>query len=472
MDEIVRIDVAKIRLDGGTQPRAELRYDIIDDYAEEMRQGAVFPDVTVFFDGSDYWLADGFHRVHAARRAGKGAINADVRQGTRRDAVLYSVGVNSEHGLRRTNDDKRRAVTTLLQDDEWRRWSDNEIARRCKVSPSTVGKYRQEFSLSKSNSENNQRTYTTKHGTPATMETSNIGRSQQSEDDTTITRAQRLVDDAATRRAKALASMLADMPPEVVEVVELYGVDDLWTVQELARWARDAKDTFEEVQRAGYIQPGDEHEAVCITDTPARIKWAMELKHNGHAQIGAQASDQRDAIWLSSESNEWFTPAQYVEAARRVMGGFDTDPATSPAANQTIKATATHTRQDDGLRHQWHGRVWLNPPYGGLSGPFIAKLVEEYEAGRVTEAVILVNANSTETKWFAPMWQHTLCFTDHRIDFISPTGAKNGSTHGSVFIYLGPNADKFCQEFDQFGYIVRQVKYMEAAQWQTIAKVA
>lgn len=452
----MRLEINKIRLDGGTQPRAELRYDVIDDYAEEMRQGVIFPAVTVFFDGSDYWLADGFHRVHAARRAGQGAIDADVRQGTRRDAVLYSVGVNAEHGLRRTNDDKRRAVMTLLQDEEWRQWSDYKIAEACHVSRSLVQSMRSSLALKTS-----EKTYITKHGTTATMDTSNIGKSQPLEDDATITRAQRLVDGAATRRAKALASMLATMPPEVVEVVERYGVDDLWTVQELARWAREAKDTFEEVRRAGYIQPGDEHEAVCITDTPARIKWAMGLKHNGHALIGGMANDQRDAIWLSSESNEWYTPAKYVEAARRVMGGIDTDPATNAIANRTINATAIYTREDDGLQQEWHGRVWLNPPYGGLSGPFIAKLVEEYEAGRVTEAVVLVNANSTETKWFAPMWQHTLCFTDHRIDFISPHGVKDGSTHGSVFIYLGPNVNRFVEEFDQFGYVVRQVKYME-----------
>jgi len=123
----------RIRTDGGTQPRAELSQATVDEYAEAMAQGASFPPVTVFHDGAEYWLADGFHRLHAARKAGLTEIAADVRQGTRRDAVLFSVGANAGHGLRRSNDDKRRAVMTLLMDDEWSRWPQTKIAKACCV---------------------------------------------------------------------------------------------------------------------------------------------------------------------------------------------------------------------------------------------------------------------------------------------------------------------------------------------------
>jgi len=97
-----------------------------------------------------------------------------------------------------------------------------------------------------------------------------------------------------------------------------------------------------------------------------------------------------------------------------------------------------------------------------MSGPFVARLVEQFKAGITTEAIVLVNANSTETKWFAPMWDYTLCFTDHRIDFETPAGAKNGSTHGSVFVYLGKNTEAFAREFDQFGYVVARMKIKPA----------
>src|SRR5690348_3428017 len=119
-----------IRTDGGTQPRAELDYGVIQDYAQQMLEGVVFPDVIVFYDGVHYWLGDGFHRHHATRQICRETINAEIRQGTRRDAQLYSVGANATHGLRRTNADKRRAVETLLRDAEWSKWSDREIARK------------------------------------------------------------------------------------------------------------------------------------------------------------------------------------------------------------------------------------------------------------------------------------------------------------------------------------------------------
>lgn len=166
-----------IRADGGTQPRATLNMLVVDEYAEAMKSGATFPPVTVFYDGSEYWLADGFHRLSAAKSAGLESIAADVRQGTRRDAVLYSVGANNSHGLRRTNDDKRRAVETLLNDAEWSKWSDGEIARRCKVTQPYVSKFRSSLITVMSDA---PRQYTTKHGTVATMNTRNIGGSSTS----------------------------------------------------------------------------------------------------------------------------------------------------------------------------------------------------------------------------------------------------------------------------------------------------
>lgn len=170
-----QVALEEIQINGGTQPRAEIDDQLVSEYADEMGAGVEFPPVVVFYDGVAYWLADGFHRTHAARRARIEAVSAEVRNGTKRDAVLYSVGANSAHGKRRTNADKRKAVLTLLKDDEWSAWSDREIARQCGVDHVTVGRYRE--SLVKSTSETQPvRTYTTKHGTEATMGVGNIGR--------------------------------------------------------------------------------------------------------------------------------------------------------------------------------------------------------------------------------------------------------------------------------------------------------
>lgn len=137
------LGLSQIRLDGGTQSRAQLSEEAIDEYAERYAEGAPMPPVVVFHDGAVYWLADGFHRCAGAVRAGKDTVPVEVKQGTQRDAILYSVGANSKHGLRRTNADKRRAVEMLLRDEEWAKKSDRWIAEQCGVSDPFVGKLRE-----------------------------------------------------------------------------------------------------------------------------------------------------------------------------------------------------------------------------------------------------------------------------------------------------------------------------------------
>ncbi len=139
------VTLDSIRTDGGTQPREYLNELVLSEYTEAMAVEADFPPVMVFYDGSHYWLADGFHRYFAAKKHGMTVLAAEVQEGTRRDAVLYATGANVTHGLRRTNADKRRAVLTLLQDEEWQRWSNREIARQCGVTHTFVGKLRQEL---------------------------------------------------------------------------------------------------------------------------------------------------------------------------------------------------------------------------------------------------------------------------------------------------------------------------------------
>lgn len=145
MPETISLPLNQIRTDGGTQPREYLNELVLEEYVEAMAQGVEFPPVTLFYDGAHYWLADGFHRFFAAKKYGVDALSAEMHQGTRRDAILFAAGANATHGLRRTNADKRRAVMTLLQDEEWQRWSNREMARQCGVTHTFVGKLRKEF---------------------------------------------------------------------------------------------------------------------------------------------------------------------------------------------------------------------------------------------------------------------------------------------------------------------------------------
>ncbi len=165
----------QIKLSEDTQSRVAINETTVNDYVELMVNGVEFPPVTVFYDGSEYWLADGFHRVTAAIIAEVHEISVNIIEGTKRDAVLYSVGCNADHGLRRTNADKRRAVEMLLRDAEWVQWSDREIARKCHVSNTFVSNLRPGVTVNI----DSEKTYTTKHGTVSKMDTSNIGKPKE-----------------------------------------------------------------------------------------------------------------------------------------------------------------------------------------------------------------------------------------------------------------------------------------------------
>ena len=185
------VAIAQIRRDGGTQTRSSLDLVHVQKLVEVLEDNGELDPVVLFYDEFDYWLADGFHRTKASEDFGLTEINARVLQGTRRDAVLYSVGANAEHKSvkPRSREDKKRAVLTMLQDDEWSAWSDNEIARRCKVSQPFVSGIRQNRTnniiSSSANPEltNNvisqsKRTYT-KNGKQITMDVGAIGRKKK-----------------------------------------------------------------------------------------------------------------------------------------------------------------------------------------------------------------------------------------------------------------------------------------------------
>ena len=104
------LNLSDIRTDGGTQARAGIDQAVVAEYAVAIGEGADFPPLVVFSDGEELWLVDGFHRLAAYRAAGVEEVDCLLKHGTQRDAVLWSVGANSTHGLRRSNQDKRNAV--------------------------------------------------------------------------------------------------------------------------------------------------------------------------------------------------------------------------------------------------------------------------------------------------------------------------------------------------------------------------
>lgn len=159
----------------------------------------------------------------------------------------------------------------------------------------------------------------------------------------------------------------------------------------------------------------------------------------------------------NSGNNEWYTPADYIALARKVMGGIDTDPATSEIANRTVQAAQIFTAEDNGLTKQWSGRVWCNPPYAQpLIAEFAEAIASKFEAGEIEQACVLVN-NGTETGWFQRMLQaaSAVCFPRSRIRFVDPEGNPSGAPlQGQAVLYLGKEPETFASVFSEKGAVL------------------
>lgn len=138
-----KLNLEHIDIYGGTQARVATNDEAISSYADAMLEGAIFPPITVFYDGSKYWLADGFHRFLAAQRNEQAQITAEVHTGSRTDALKFALGANATNGIYRSNADKRNAVEIALE--EWPNMSNSVISELCKVSGELVRRCRREM---------------------------------------------------------------------------------------------------------------------------------------------------------------------------------------------------------------------------------------------------------------------------------------------------------------------------------------
>lgn len=257
MDEV---SVADIAVDPRCQPRAAIDPRIVAEYAEEMADGAVFPPLTVYDDGERLWLADGFHRLEAAKSLGLARVMCEIRRGTLRDAILHACGANASHGLRRTNADKRRAVETLLRDPEWSQWSDYEIARRCAVSDDLVRRMRNltirgDLSLPFSGSDNDSRfvRYRDRWGQERTMAVTGIGRSRQDHDAAAESDSNGdETGDLLPPADQAHSISLAPPPPRAVEAATAFDQDDIMAFLALESLAKHVDRDPDRVAMAGH----------------------------------------------------------------------------------------------------------------------------------------------------------------------------------------------------------------------------
>jgi hypothetical protein len=205
-----------------------------------------------------------------------------------------------------------------------------------------------------------------------------------------------------------------------------------------SRWQREAKvpeDQFEE-----YLE-------LC-RDEGREVTQAGLLKVLSGAHVG-----------FNSGNSEWYTPQIYANAAREVMGGIDIDPCSCEDANRVVKAATFFDEQRDGFAQEWHGRLYTNPPYGeGTIDKFSEKLLAEFHAQRVKQAIVLVN-NCTETKWFQWLLRASsnVCFPMGRISFWSVDRPSKNPLQGQAFLHFcfrSQDGTKFRRVFGQFGVCI------------------
>lgn len=193
-----------------------------------------------------------------------------------------------------------------------------------------------------------------------------------------------------------------------------------------------------------------------------RVAWqqAVETAPNGkvtaaHVEMVVKEMQAGPVPHVAQNGgdNEWYTPAEYIEAARAVMGQIDLDPASTEIANTVVQARKFYTASDNGLLYDWQGRVWMNPPYAQpLIAQFASRLCEEWAAGRVSQAIVLVN-NATETAWFQELVKcaAAVCFPLARVKFWSPDRIA-APLQGQAVLYLGQDVDAFIRLFGRFGW--------------------
>ena len=157
---------------------------------------------------------------------------------------------------------------------------------------------------------------------------------------------------------------------------------------------------------------------------------------------------------VESGNNEWYTPIEYINSAKNVMGRLDLDPASNDFAQAQIKAENYYTASNCGLSKEGKGNVWLNPPYSrGLLDKFIGKLISE---DSISQYICLVNS-STDTKWCHELMDNSdaMCLTKGRISFLDENGIKSkGNSRGQIFFYKGDRVEDFIEEFKKYGKVV------------------
>ena len=240
------------------------------------------------------------------------------------------------------------------------------------------------------------------------------------------------------------------------------------TQKEIAKAAGVSHDTIAKVEKIEEAAPAPVVQASRKGDISVNAAYqvtkmmqeeqeeiASRIQSGENAKSVVLEVQKRPHVANNSGNNEWYTPAEYIEAARKAMGSIDTDPASNDIANKVVKADKYYTIETNGLAHDWTGNVWMNPPY---SSDLISKFVEKLKEQRANynQAIILVN-NATETQWFYEIVKiaSAVCFPKSRVKFYMPDGKTGAPLQGQAVLYVGNNTEKFISAFGGIGWTAK-----------------
>jgi phage N-6-adenine-methyltransferase len=186
-------------------------------------------------------------------------------------------------------------------------------------------------------------------------------------------------------------------------------------------------------------------------------RFVAKIRGNERRDLYVDPADNFRA--LGTGENDWHTPDDILDLARAVLGVIDLDPASSDKAQLSVQAKEYFTAEDSDLDKEWYGRVWLNPPYAApLIRQFVSKLVNEYQSGRVSAAIMLTH-NYTDAAWFhvAAPAAEAVCFLRRRVKFIDAFGKEASPTQGQVLFYFGEDEQRFIEVVQPHGLVMRHV---------------
>lgn len=258
--------------------------------------------------------------------------------------------------------------------------------------------------------------------------------------------------EVSLRAQRAAGQMVAALEKSKGGYAELFQDNALDTVSR-------ASTKHEQLEEVGITdKEGSRLERIGRLDEQTFEGYLADTQAEGRELTAAGALRLANAgLMGASDDDEWFTHPAYIDAARRVMGGIDLDPASCAAANETVRARRYLTGFDNGLEQEWTGRVFMNPPFGDAGPLFVTKLIEGYEHGHIEQAVLLCAAR-VDTLWFQPLFRYLVCFPQGRAQYYKP-GQSSSPAFPSAVAYLGPEDAAFVREFTPFGPVVVRARH-------------